>query len=60
MEVPIQKNKKGKLVIQWQKAADNVAETVRKQKSAAQIVSRLIIQRRDSLSNDPGKKAQII
>lgn len=40
--------------------ADNATEAVRKQKSAAQIVSRLIIQRRDSLSDDPGKKAQII
>lgn len=69
MGFPIQRNKNGKRVIQWWGGvvmeeggggADNATEAVRKQKSAAQIVSRLIIQRRDSLSDDPGKKAQII
>lgn len=42
------------------RAADNLAETCGKQKLAAQIVSRLIIQAPASLSNDPGKEAQII
>lgn len=64
MGFPIQRNKNGKRVIRWRGreggAADNATEAARKQKSAAQIVSRLIIQRRDSLSDDPGKKAQII
>ena len=46
--------------VNTQRAADNLAETWRKQKPAAQIVSRLIIQAPYSLSNDPGKEAQII
>lgn len=43
-----------------EEGTDNATEAARKQKSAAQIVSRLIIHQRDSLSDDPGKKAQII
>lgn len=63
MGFPIQRNKNGKRVIQrWGtgEPVDNATQAARKQKSAAQIVSLLIIQQRDSLSDDPGKKAQII